>query len=143
MTKANRMSWLCTPCKVLNDSPKNRQGTPRRLQPPQDARKSSSSAVSEGRNHRKPNSVAAHPSQRRQRGSKRHPKTSSQAPRDVPTRFKSTAERCLGSGQPGNLDFLRMYYTELQVLEVPNNSHNPPKPMKNALRALSGKPRRR
>ena len=78
------------------------------------------------------------PHQSRQRVPKRPPENPPKAPPDAPKRFESSTERRHGNGQPRKLDFLRMYRTELQVLEMPSSYHNPPKTNRNDLGTLSG-----
>ena len=81
-----------------------------------------------------------HSHQSAQRRPKRLPKNPRKTPPAPPKRFQGTTARCLGSEQPRNLDFLRMYCTESRFLEVLRTSQSDPRPAKSDLGSVSREP---
>ena len=85
------------------------------------------------KNQTNPNLVATSPRQSGQKACNRPPKKAPKAPPATPKRFTSTGKKNVENGEPGKLDFQRMYHTESRFLEVLRRSHDPAKQNKNRL----------
>ena len=84
------------------------------------------------------NFLATSPSQHAKKGARKGSRNLARTPPEALTRVESATENNVMSGQPGKRDFLRMYYTESQFLEVPRRSQKASKTTKSGVETLCG-----